>query len=81
MFPYELLVKSLPFALRAPGCKTDFVTGGPVGSKCRGLDSMNSLVSYSQICGSPQITIVVYREFNVHMVLHLVFPTVTLVRD
>ena len=49
MFLYELLVKSLPFALRAPGCKIDFVTGGLVAGESRELDSMNSLISYSQI--------------------------------
>lgn len=49
LFLYEHLAKSLPFALRASGCKIDFVTGGLVASECRELDSMNSLINYSQI--------------------------------
>jgi len=45
MFPYELLVKSFPFALMASGCKMDFVTGGLVASECRVLGSMDGLIS------------------------------------
>lgn len=48
MFPCELLMKSLSFALSAPGCKIDGEAEGLVASECRELDSVNSL-SYSEI--------------------------------
>lgn len=38
IFQYELPVRSLPFALRAPGCKIAFVTGGLAASGCRDLN-------------------------------------------
>lgn len=48
IFQYELLVKYLPFALGASGCKISFVTG-LAASECRDLDSINTLIIYSQI--------------------------------
>lgn len=53
------------------------MTEGLVPSKGRELNSVKQLSN----CGSSQSLVVVQEEYGVHMVLCLLFPTVTLVKD